>query len=392
LILLDKRGTGLSDRVWQGELPTLEERMDDVRAVLDAVGSERAVLFGTIGGAGICGLFAATHPERTLALVLYGALLKLSPDTGLLIRLADSVEAALDRIEQEWGTEGVGLAFWAPSLVGDETLKHAYMRLLRSGASPGTARTMMALGYEVDWTEVLPAVRVPTLVLHRTGDLVCPAHDGRTVAAGIEGARYVELPGTDHLVWAGDQDAVLREVEGFLATVGPARAHDRVLATIMFTDVVGSTQHAADLGDRRWRELLRSHQEVVRDQVAHFHGREIEAHGDEVLATFDGPARAIACARAAGEACEPLGIHLRAGLHTGEVELTDDAIRGIAVHVAARIVSLAEPDEILVSHTVRDLVAGSGIEFADRGLHSLKGVPGEWRLFGAIGERISRGR
>jgi len=220
LIVFDKRGTGLSDRVHPDTLPRLEQRMEDVVAVMDAAGSERAVLFGTLGGAAMCGLFAATHPERAAALILYGAFGKLEPATGLLARLADTQELALDRVEREWGTEGVGLAFWAPSLLDDEETKAAYLRLTRSGASPGSARSLMTLGYQIDWEAVLPGIRTPTLVLHRTGDLVVPLRQARKLARDIPGARFVELPGIDHLIWAGDQDAVLEEARGFLAEAG----------------------------------------------------------------------------------------------------------------------------------------------------------------------------
>jgi pimeloyl-ACP methyl ester carboxylesterase/DNA-binding CsgD family transcriptional regulator len=223
LILFDKKGTGLSDRLDPHTLPSLELRMDDIRAVLDAVGSERAALFGTLGGGAMCGLFAATHPERCLALILYGTFAKLEPYTGLLSRLADNQESALDRIEREWGTEGVGVAFWAPSLVDDERVKSVYLRLTRSGVSPGSARSLMKLGYQIDWKATLPDIHIPTLVLHRTGDLVVPVRQGRELAQGIAGARYAELSGVDHLMWAGDQDAILREVEAFLQHLTPSR-------------------------------------------------------------------------------------------------------------------------------------------------------------------------
>jgi pimeloyl-ACP methyl ester carboxylesterase/DNA-binding CsgD family transcriptional regulator len=222
LILFDKKGTGLSDRLNPHTLPTTDQRMDDVRAVLDAAGSEQAVLFGTLGGAAMCGLFAATHPDRCQALILYGTFAKLEPDTGLLSRLADSPDAALDRIEQEWGTEGIGVAFWAPSIVNDEQVKAAYLRLTRSALSPGSARSLMTVGYQLDWDGALAKIQVPTLVLHRSGDLVAPVRQGRQVAEAIPEARYVELPGVDHLMWAGDQESILGEVEAFLRAVIPA--------------------------------------------------------------------------------------------------------------------------------------------------------------------------
>jgi class 3 adenylate cyclase len=384
LILFDKRGTGLSDRVAPDDLPTMEERMDDLRAVMDAAGSERAALFGTIGGGAMSGMFAATYPERTLALILYGTFGKMAPDTGVLARLADSAEASLDRIEQEWGTEGVSVSFWAPSLLADEEGKEAFLRLCRSGVSPGAARVLMQLGYRVDWEAVLPAIRVPTLVMHRTGDLVIPVHQGRKLAEGIPGARFVELPGTDHMMWAGDQDAVIREVEEFLTGLSPQAAPERMLCTILITDIVGSTETLARLGDQRWKEMLSEHHRIVRGTLERFHGREIETAGDSFLAIFDGPARAIECARSVIEGTTAAGFDLRAGLHTGECEVTQEGLRGIAVHIAARVSAAAGPREILVTGTVRDLVAGSGIRFADRGTHALKGIPDQHRLY-AVG-------
>jgi class 3 adenylate cyclase len=381
LILFDKRGTGLSDRVAPDELPTLEERMDDVRAVMDAAGSDRAVHFGTIGGGAMSGSFAATFPERTLGLILYGTFGRLEPDTGLLARLAPTQEAALDRVEREWGTEGVCVSFWAPSLVTDEETKAAFLRLTRSSVSPGSARVLMQMGYGIDWEAVLPAIHVPTLVLHRSDDLVVPVRQGQRLAEMIAGATFVELPGSDHLMWAGDQDAVLSEVMTFLATLGSHPRADRMLATILFTDIVGSTDAAARLGDRRWRDLLAEHHRVIRERLAQFGGTEIETAGDSFLATFDGPARAIECAWAAIADAGYLGITLRAGLHTGECEVTAEGLRGIAVHVAARIAALAPPGEVLVTSTVKDLAAGSGVAFRDAGSASLKGVPGEQRMF-----------
>jgi class 3 adenylate cyclase len=381
LIQFDKRGTGLSDRVSPSELPTLEQRMDEVRAVMDATGSERAVLFGTIGGGAMSGLFAATYPERALGLILYGTFGRLEPDTGLLARLAPTQEAAIERVEQEWGTEGVCVSFWAPSIVTDEETKRAYLRLARSSVSPGAARVLMQMGYALDWEEFLPAIHVPTLVLHRSDDLVVPVRQARRLAELIPGAKLVELPGSDHLMWAGDQESMLREVEAFVTSIGPRPRDDRMLMTILFTDIVGSTAAAARLGDKRWRELLDEHHRVVREQLERFRGHEVETAGDSFLATFDGPARAIECAQAVMERAASIGITLRAGLHTGEAEVTNDGLRGIAVHVAARTMAHAEPGEILATSTSKDLVAGSGIAFRDRGVFEMKGVPGEQQLF-----------
>ena len=381
LILFDKRGTGLSDRVSPDSLPTLEQRMDDIRAVMDAAGSERAVLFGTLGGGAMSGLFAASYPERSIGLILYGTFGRLEPDTGLLSRLADSEEAALDRIEREWGTDGVGVAFWAPSLVDDEPSRDAYLRLSRSSVSPGSARALMQLGYQINWEAVLPAIRVPTLVLHRTGDLVVPVRQGRKLAEAIPGARFVELPRVDHLMWAGDHDAIVEEARRFLTQVHPHAVGNRVLATILFTDIAGSTEVLARMGDQAWRDLLAEHRRSVRSSLASFEGKEVDTAGDGFLATFQGPARAIECASAIVDATTSLGFQVRAGIHTGECEVSDDGITGVAVHVAARVMAEALPGQILVSNTVKDLAAGSGIRFDDRGSHILKGVPGEWDLF-----------
>jgi pimeloyl-ACP methyl ester carboxylesterase len=381
LIQFDKRGTGLSDRVSPSELPTLEQRMDEVRAVMDAAGSERAVLFGTIGGGAMSGLFAATFPERALGLILYGTFGRLEPDTGLLARLAPTQEAAIERVEREWGTEGVCVSFWAPSIVTDEDTKNAYLRLTRSAASPGSARVVMQMGYALDWEEFLPAIHVPTLVLHRKDDLVVPVHQARRLAELVPDAKLVELEGSDHLMWAGDQESLLREVEAFVASIGPRPRDARMLMTILFTDIVDSTETASRLGDQGWRSLLDEHHRVVREQLERYRGNEVETAGDSFLATFDGPARAIECAQGVMESAASIGLTLRAGLHTGESEVTDDGLRGIAVHVAARTMALAEPGEALVTSTVKDLVAGSGIVLRDRGTFQMKGVPGEQQLF-----------
>ena len=355
--------------------------MDEVRAAWMRPGSERAVLFGTIGGGAMSGLFVAMFPERALGLILFGTFGRLEADTGLLARLAPTQEAAIERVEREWGTEGVIVSFWAPSLVTDEETKLAYLRFARSAVSPGSARVLMQMGYAVDWEEFLPAIHVPTLVLHRTDDLVVPVHQGRKLAELIPGATFVELPGNDHLMWAGDHDPVVHEVAAFLSTLGPRPRDHRMLMTILFTDIVASTETAARLGDKGWRELLDEHHRVVREQLERYRGHEVETAGDSFLATFDGPARAIECAQSIVESAASIGIALRAGLHTGEAEVTADGLRGIAVHVAARTMALAEPGEILVTSTSKDLVAGSGTAFRDRGRFEMKGVPGEHPLF-----------
>ncbi|MCD6022839.1 MAG: hydrolase [Actinomycetia bacterium] len=383
LILFDKRGTGLSDRFSPDSLPTLEERMSDLRAVMDAAGAEHAALFGTLGGGAMSGLFAASFPERTRALILYGTFAKLEPTSGVLARLADSPEAALDRVEKEWGRASVGLDSWAPSALADELLADSYLRLLRSSMSPSSARGMMELGFQVDWTASLPAIRVPTLVLHRRGDLIVPFAHGRALADGIAGSSFVELPGIDHLMWVGDQDSIVNEVRTFIGGLAPARRLDRRLATILFTDIVGSTQTAVRLGDRAWRTLLHEHHRVVRSQIRASDGHEVETAGDGFLVTFDAPATGIRCARSIIEATSTLGLELRTGIHTGECEVSEDGIQGVAVHTAARVAALAAPHEILVSRTVRDLSSGAGIRFEDRGTHDLKGIPGRWELFSA---------
>jgi class 3 adenylate cyclase len=380
LILFDKRGTGLSDPVTVGSLPTLEERMDDIRAVMDAAGSDRAALFGTIGGAAMCGLFAAMEPSRVQALVLYGAFAKMRDDFGMLRGFADSWDGALDRIEQEWG-DVPGLSLWAPSLAADERLREAWARLSRASVSPKSARALMQMGYQVDWAEFVPAVHVPALVIHRAGDLAVPASAGRELAQRLPEATYVELDGSDHLFWLGDQSALIAEVQSFLTGAKPIEEPDRVLATILFTDIVGSTELAARLGDRGWRELHDEHDSAVRAQLARYRGREVETAGDSFLATFDGPARAIRCAREIVNAMAARGLPLRAGLHTGECELVDGGIRGLAVNIAARVTAAAAANQVLVSSTVKDLVAGSDLTFGMPRTHTLKGVPGEWHLF-----------
>jgi len=383
LILLDRRGTGLSDRV--AELPTLEERMDDVRAVMDAVGSERAALFGISEGGPMCMLFAATYPERTSALVLYGTLVKGMQDADASWAPAkEQVEAFLDLIGKQWGT-GITLNLFGPSLAQDERERQYWARFERLAVSPGAARVLLQMVADTDVRHVLPTIRVPTLIVHRSGDRATPVEGARHIAAHIPEARYVELPGEDHFAWVGDLDAVLDPVEEFLTGACQAPEPDRVLATVLFTDIVGSTARAVELGDQRWRDLLTSHNAAVRAELARFRGREVKTAGDGFLATFDGPARAIRCACAVRDAVRSLGIEIRAGLHTGECELMGDDVGGIAVHTGARVAANAAPGEVLVSSTVKDLVAGSRLRFADRGTHDLRGVPGEWRLFAVEG-------
>jgi pimeloyl-ACP methyl ester carboxylesterase len=378
-ILFDKRGTGLSDRV--AALPTLEERMDDVRAVMDEIGSERAALLGLSEGGPMSALFAATYPERTSALLMLGSFPRyLHHEDCPWARTQEEWGILLDDIDRSWGS-GENMVLFSPSIAGDEQLTRQFGRFQRMAASPGAAAAVLRMAIETDVRHLLPAIRVPTLIIHRTGDLVCHVEGARYMAERIPGARYVELAGDDHTPWTGDSDAVLDHIQEFLTGARGVPEPDRVLATVLFTDIVGSTERAAALGDRRWREVCDSHDALVRRELARFRGREVETAGDSFLATFDGPARAIRCATAAADAVRPLGIQLRAGLHTGECEIHAGKLGGIAVHIGARVAAHAGPDEILVSSTVKDLVAGSGIRFADRGAHVLKGVPGKWRLF-----------
>jgi pimeloyl-ACP methyl ester carboxylesterase len=382
LILFDKRGTGLSDRVPPDNLPTLETRMDDMRAVMDAVGVERAAVLGHSEGGAMCALFAATYPARTKALVMVGSPARTMWAPDYPLGATDEELEELERsILEGWNADLVRalLQVYGPSIVDDEEQVRAYARAAARGASPTAAAALTRMSAMVDVRHVLPVIRVPTLVLHRADEVLADA--SRYVGERIPGARVVEVPGTDHMPWLGDQERILEEIEEFLTGVRPHPALDRVLATVLFTDIVGSTELAADLGDRRWRDLLEQHNTLVRRELDRFRGRELSTAGDGFLATFDGPARAIACACSIRDAARRLGLQIRFGLHTGELELAGSEIRGIAVHTGARVVGKAGPGEVLASSTVRDLVAGSGLEFEDRGSHELKGVPGEWRLY-----------
>jgi pimeloyl-ACP methyl ester carboxylesterase/class 3 adenylate cyclase len=384
VILFDKRGTGLSDRVAEQDLPTLEQRMDDVRVVMDAVGSERAALFGYSEGGVMSALFAATYPERTVALIMYASFAKWIRDKDYPWALTrEEHERALRAFAQRWGTP-VGIQRFAPSVADDERVRSWWARFLRLGASPGAAAALYRMNIEIDIREVLPTVHVPTLVMQRMGDEITDVGNSRYLAERIPGARSVELSGHDHWPWTGDADPVIGEIQEFLTGVRPGAEPDRILATVLFTDIVGSTEKAGELGDRRWGDLLESYHSAVRREVARFRGREIDAAGDGLLASFDGPARAIRCACTIQDAVQGLGIAIRAGLHTGECEVTGDKISGIAVHTGARVADAAERGEVLVTSTVKDLVAGSGLHFAERGVRELKGIPGEWRLFAVV--------
>jgi pimeloyl-ACP methyl ester carboxylesterase len=381
LIVFDKRGTGLSDPV--SEAPTLEQRIDDVRAVMDAAGTERAALFGISEGGPMSVLFAATHPDRASALVLHGAMGRTTeaPDYPWATPEDALRESAAEFIAPYWGQQSEGMVeLFAPSLAGDPQVVEFTARMERSAASPAMVQQIFEMFLDIDVRSVLPTIRVPTLVLHRRGDRVVNRRAGQELSRQIPGARYVELPGIDHLPWAGDSEAVLGEIEEFLTGARSEPEPDRVLATVMFTDIVGSTERASALGDARWRELLAAHETAVRRELSRFRGREVKMLGDGCLATFDGPARAIRCGRAIADAAGAIGLEVRIGVHTGEVELMGDDVGGIAVHIAARVGALASAGEVLVSGTVKDLVAGSGIQFTDRGAQRLKGIPDEWRL------------
>jgi class 3 adenylate cyclase/pimeloyl-ACP methyl ester carboxylesterase len=385
LILFDKRGTGASDRV--SGVANLETRMDDVRAVMDAVGSQRAAIAGISEGGPMSLLFAATYPERTAALVLYGTTPRFTwaPDWPW----GEPMEAYWREVEREarlWGTEEgakeVLREAGEPLTAEDVKQLASWQRL---SASPGDVITLERMNSEIDVRHVFPVIRVPTLVLHRIGEPY-PIEAARWMAEQITGARFVELPGTVHNPFFGDTESVLGEIETFTTGIyqdgaWEAPEPDRVLATVLFTDIVGSTEQAVELGDRRWRELLQEHHAGVRRQLARFRGREIDTAGDGFFATFDGPARAVRCACAIVETVRDLGLNVRAGLHTGECETLDGKVGGIAVHIGARVAAEAAGGEVLVSGTVKDLVAGSGLAFDDRGARQLKGMPGEWRLY-----------
>ncbi|MGH2757503.1 MAG: adenylate/guanylate cyclase domain-containing protein [Actinomycetota bacterium] len=378
LILFDKRGMGMSDRV--PGATTLEERMDDVRAVMDAVGSERAAVMGESEGGPLAMLFAAAHPERTVALILQGAEVRERTDEEWPWgeSTEEEFESAMAALPEWWG-KGLGIDFVAPSVAGQEWARAWRGRVQVYSNTPGAAEAFMRMAFDIDVRHVAPAINVPTLIVHATGDKICHVENARFLARTIPGARYVEMPGEDHVPWFAPDD-VLAEIREYLTGQREAAAPDRVLATVLFTDLVGSTERATELGDRKWRDLLEQHHAAIRRELKRFDGREIDTAGDGFFATFDGPARAIRCARAIVGAVRSLGLEVRAGLHTGEVELLDGKVAGIAVNIGARVAAYAAAGEVLVSGTVRDLVAGSGIEFEDRGVAELKGVQGEWRL------------
>jgi pimeloyl-ACP methyl ester carboxylesterase len=368
--IFDKRGTGVSDRV--AGIPHLDERMDDLRSVMDAAGMEQAAVWGISEGGALSMLFAATYPDRCRALVLFGAWARANQE---------AVEEIVSYIESAWGTGG-SLPLFAPSRADDLALQIWWRKLERLGASPAAAATLMRMNGQINVNDILPTIRVPTLVIHRTGDRVIPIKAGRNLAKHIPGARFIELPGDDHLFFVGDNiDRIADAIEEFLTGSHAPVDVDRVLATVLFTDIVGSTDKAEALGDQRWRDLLANHNAAVRRSLDRFRGREVKTTGDGFLAVFDGPARGIRCACSIADEVGRLGIEVRAGLHTGECDVMGDDYGGIAVHIGARVAALASAGEVLVSSTVKDLVAGSGLRFNDLGVRSLKGVQDQWRLF-----------
>ena len=388
LILFDKRGTGMSDRVPTGELPSLEERVDDLTAVLDAVGSDEAALFSHSEGGNVAVMFAATYPERTRALVTAGIFAKrVRSEDYPWAPTTEERARAIEQVEADWGGTS-WLIDLVPSCADDEPFKARLASYFRQSASPGAAAALFRMNTNIDIRSVLPTISVPTMVMHRIGDRDANIEEGRWIAARIPGARFIELAGEDHIPWVGDAQALLDLVEEFLTGgVQGTAEFDRVLASVLFTDIVGSTKMASALGDRRWRELLDSHDKLTRSYVEKYRGRVVKSTGDGALAIFDGPARSVRCASALRDALAGLGIALRAGIHTGEIEQRGDDVGGIAVHIAARVQALAEPGQVLVSRTVTDLVAGSGLEFDDLGEHYLKGIPGARRLYAVGGQR-----
>jgi pimeloyl-ACP methyl ester carboxylesterase/class 3 adenylate cyclase len=378
LIVFDMRGVGLSDRGPQP--PFLETQMDDVRAVMDAAGSERAALFGGARGGAMTMLFAATYPERTRALVLYAALAKTvrSPDYPYG-KSAEQQRDFIDRFVAEMGT-GRNLDLQGPSGLDDPRFRRWWARFERLVATPAAYRELAEVFRVMDVRSVLPSIQAPTLVVQRVGDRIVPVDQAHYLAETIPGAELVELPGVDHIPFLGDSDTLVDEIEEFLTGARPAPEVDRVLSTVLFTDIVGSTARQAAMGDRGWKGLVQAHHAVVREALSRWRGVEVDTAGDGFYATFDGPARAIRCALDVAEQVRELGIEIRAGVHTGECELVDGKCAGITVSIGARIAAAAAPSEVLVSQTVKDLVSGSGIDFEDRGVRELRGIPDPWRL------------
>ena len=374
VITFDKRGQGLSDRV--SGAPSLEQRMDDVRAVMDAAGSERAVLMGFSEGSAMSALFAATYPERVEKLLLFGGFARST--------MAADFEAKASERLKAWGTGEILKQAW-PSLIAMPRGLDVLAKMERLSASPGSIKALTLLNAQIDIQRILGSIRIPTLVLHRRGDLQVPVAAGRALASQIPDAKLIEYDGEDHVFWSGDVEAFLGDIEEFVTGSRDRSSAEieRVLATVLFTDIVDSTRRAADMGDHAWRGVLDSHDSLARQTVDKFRGNLIKTTGDGILATFDGPGRAVRCALAFSAAAGQIGLPLRAGLHTGEIELRDRDVGGIAIHAAARVMAQAQANEVLVSRVVTDLVAGAGLKFAERGAHDLKGIPGKWDLFAA---------
>lgn len=383
LILFDKRGTGLSDRVPRDALPTLEQRMEDVHAVMDAAGSRRAALFGISEGGAMCALFAATYPERTSALVMSGCYAKwIKAEDYPWAPPREVHEAAFAAYEKNWGTP-IGFKTIAPSAANDERSRNWWARYLRMGASPSDGVALYRMNVEIDVRAVLPSIKVPTLVMHRAGDRLIDVNNGRYLAKHIPGAKYVELAGEDHLPWFGDAATPLAEIQEFLTGIRPVQEHERMLATVLFADLAQSTETAVKMGDAAWSDLLQGFHQRAQRCLDRFRGRLIDTAGDGVFAVFDGPARAVHCGLALARETGALGLNLRVAVHIGEVEKIGEKVGGIAVHIASRLLGIAAPGEVLASSTVKDIVSGSGLRFEDRGMHPLKGVPDQWRVFRA---------
>ncbi len=388
LIVIDRRGTGLSDRFSPDDLPPLEDLADDLEVVLDAVGASSATLFGAEDGGAICSLFAASRPERSTALILYamdpgGPRIGRSEEEGAALW-----EEVFRLVRTSWGTREFvrwDTAYSAPSRLADEEFLGWFEAFIQLSASPSTAEALLRLYRQTDVRGILSTIAVPTLIIHRTEDRLIPVEFSRLVASTITGSQMVELPGDDHYWVTGDNDAISDEIEEFITGVRHTAEHDRVLATVLFTDIVDSTAQSASMGDLAWRDIRDHHDRIVREQIARFRGREIKTMGDGFLATFDGPARGVRCAEVIAAGVRPLGIEIRAGLHTGEIALEGDDITGLGVVIAARVSAKAGPNEVLVSQTVKDLVAGSGLTFEDADEHELKGVPDRWRLYRVAG-------
>ena len=382
LILFDKRGTGLSDKICY--TPTLEERMEDVRTVMDAVQSKRAALVGYSEGGPMCSMFAATHPDRTLSLVMIGSFARRIKTSDYPFGITPEQYAFfLDQIEKKWG-DGVGLESRAPSLANDALFRNWWARFLRLSASPATAVALTKMNSEIDVRNILSAIRVPTLILHAENDAVVNVEEGRYIAKNIKGAQFYKVPSKDHLPWIGAPDTILDKIEEFVAGSISASETTRSLYTVMFTDIATSTELVANSGDRKWSDILDAHNKIIRHEISVYAGREIDNAGDGFFIAFDGPARAIRCATSIMNALQAIKLSVRIGIHIGECEVVGNKLSGIAVHIGSRISAAAKPNQIWVSQTVKDLVAGSGISFMDMGFHNLKGVADKWNLYQAV--------